>query len=179
MVETPSTWWIENIKQRDELTNQVSSTILKLFFKKQMEKSGETTEKPEQEININIQWSIKWPDKFWNYVLSFDGKKILLDENLNDVTWLEFIGIMPYNDRYYICDVWKKCMFFDTHTWNVIEFAEFWHEVRPKIYGKDELCNDKFLDNLCKKSIQLYPDENRKALVLWFDAFLHKYWYRD
>ena len=176
MVETPSTWWIENESRRDELTNQVSSTLLKLFFRKQIEKSGESAEKSEQEININVQWSIKWPDSFWNYVLSFDGKKILLDENLNDVTWLEFVGITPYNDRYYVCDMWGQCVFFDTQTWKVIEFAEFWREVRAKIYWTDELCDDEFMEDLCRKSIILYPNENREGLILKFQTFLYKYY---
>ena len=177
MVETPTTWWIENINQKDELKNQVSSTILKLLFKKQIKNSAESDEKSEQEININIQWSIKWPDKFWNYVLTFDGKKILLDENLNDITWLEFVWITPYNDKYYICDLWKKCVFFNTQTWDLVEFAEVWQVSRAKIYGKDELCDDEYLCDLCNKSIKLFPNENKKTLILWFYAFLSRYYH--
>lgn len=176
MVETPREWWQENENQKNKITNQVNSTILKLFFKKQMKKSAESDETLQQEININIQWSIKWPDNFWNYVMSFDGKKILLDENLNDVTWLEFVGIMPYNDRYYVCDIWQRCVFFDTKTWGVVEFVEEWKAIKPKIYGEDKLCDDEFLKDLCNKSIKLFPDENKKTLMLWFYGFLNKYY---
>ena len=176
MTETPPTWPIENKQKNEELKNQINSSILKLFFKKEVKKSAESTENPQQEININIQWSIKWPDKFWNYVMSFDGKKILLDENLNDITWLEFVGIMPYDDRYYVGDVWQKCVFYDMQSWKVVEFAEVWSEVRPKIYEKDELSNDEFLADVCAKSIKLFPGESEKMLVVWFYAFLNKYY---
>lgn len=177
MIEIPPTWW-DKEKRSNELSKQVGSSILKLLFKKQVNKLKESDENIEQEININIQWSIKWPDRFWNYVMSFDGKKILLDENLNDVMWLEFVWIMPYNDRYYICDIWKKCVFYDTQTWTVVEFAEVWQTCMPKIYDEDKPCHDEFLSDLCSKSIRLFPNENKKTLMLWFYGFLNEY-YQD
>lgn len=176
MIETTKEWEIETKEPRDELKEQLNSAILKLFFKKNMNESKEWRENREQEVNFNIQWSIKWPDKFWNYIMSYDGKKILVDEKLNDITWLEFVWLMPYNDRYYVCDLWKKCVFFDTQTWNTIEFAETWKACRPKVYWKDELCDDEFMIDLCGKSIKHFENENQKTLTVWFYWFLVKYY---
>jgi len=175
MSEILKEWPVDSECKRDELTQQVSYALLKLFFKEQMDASSEVGENVEQEINVHVHWSIKWPDIFWNYVVTGDdGKKRLVDEHINNITWLVFSGVMPNNDRYYICDVWKKCVFFDTQTWKIVEFAEVWKEYRPKIYGKDEVCNDEFFVDLCNNSVPLYPNQPRGSLIVWFEAFLKK-----
>ena len=147
-------------------TNIINAKIIKALFENQ---------KIKWEFLFDIKGSVTWPDIFWNYLLKFWDKKSLLDENLNTLSWLEFLSIIPFDDRCYIWNLGWKCVFLDTKTNDIIEIAEHDDKYQAKIYWKNILSDDEYFINICKDARIIWKNEKDDKLKLLFKSFLIKF----
>lgn len=157
-------------KNDNNIKNLIDLKILKTFFEKKQKEW-----KIDWEIKFNISWSIKWPDIFWNYLLKLWDKKYLLDENLNVLSWTEFISIIPFDERCYIWNLGWKCVFFDTKTNDIIEIAEHEDKYQAKIFWKNTLSDDEYFINISKAARIVWKNEKDDKLKLLFKSFLIKF----
>lgn len=146
--------------------NLINAKIIRALFEHQ---------KIKWEFLFDIKWSVVWPDIFWNYLLKLWDKKFLLDENLNTLSWLEFLSIIPFDDRCYIWNLGWKCVFLDTMTNDIIEIAEHDDKYQAKIYWKNILSDDEYFINICKDAWIIWKNEKDDKLKLLFKSFLIKF----